>query len=268
MESLTLSDGRTLAYETHGDPDGPPVVFCHGTPGSRRSAALLEDLPLCIIAPDRPGIGGSDPNPELSFDAWRADVVELTDALDVESFGVLGFSAGAPFALAVGEASGAERVALVAPAGPPDTAPTDALELFGRHAPVLLRGLFGLQRRIVSRKPDSALSLLTDADPASLPVPDGVDPVETMAEDVLLATARGGRWPARELSLLSESWSVQDPGVPVGVWYGRDDGNVPPSVATAVADRLDAETTGLRTDHLETLLRAGTECVDFVSPSA
>lgn len=268
MESITLSDGRTLAYETHGDPDGPPVVFCHGTPGSRRSAALLGDLPLCVIAPDRPGIGGSDPNPELSFDAWRADVVELTDALGVESFGVLGFSAGAPFALAAGGAAGAERVALVAPAGPPDTAPTDALELFGRHAPILLRGLFGLQRRIVGRKPESALSLLTDADPASLSVPDDIDPVETMAEDVLLATARGGTWPARELSLLSESWSVTDPGVPVSVWYGRNDDNVPPTVATEVADRLDATTTGLDADHLETLLEARTEFSEFLSPSA
>jgi hypothetical protein len=30
VESLTLSDGRKLSYDTYGDPAGMPVIFSHG----------------------------------------------------------------------------------------------------------------------------------------------------------------------------------------------------------------------------------------------
>ena len=33
--TLTLPDGRTLAYDDVGDPAGTPVVYLHGTPDSR-----------------------------------------------------------------------------------------------------------------------------------------------------------------------------------------------------------------------------------------
>ncbi|WP_324278690.1 hypothetical protein [Blastococcus brunescens] len=32
---VRLSDGRTLAYAEWGDPDGWPVLGCHGSPSSR-----------------------------------------------------------------------------------------------------------------------------------------------------------------------------------------------------------------------------------------
>src|SRR5437867_2699839 len=43
-------------------------------------------------------IGGSDVLPRRTFGAWPSDVVELADALRVEKFGVLGWSAGGPYA--------------------------------------------------------------------------------------------------------------------------------------------------------------------------
>ncbi|MUV86334.1 alpha/beta fold hydrolase [Natronomonas sp. CBA1123] len=268
MNSIALPDGRSLAYDEYGDADAPPVVFCHGTPGSRRSAAVFDDCSVRVIAPDRPGIGGSDPDPGRDFDSWREDVVALTDELGIDEFGVVGFSGGGPFALAAGDAPGATAVGLLAPSGPPEVSPTDPLTVAGRYAPILLRGLFAVQRPIVRRNPDAALSLYTDADPSELSIPDGVDPVEVFAEDALTATEQGGKWLARELALLSESWSIPNPEVAVTVWYGEDDENVPPSVAKAVADETGAETVALSTDHLETLCEARDDCVSFVSPSA
>jgi hypothetical protein len=32
--TITLADGRTLAYCEWGDPTGPPVLSAHGAPGS------------------------------------------------------------------------------------------------------------------------------------------------------------------------------------------------------------------------------------------
>lgn len=274
METTTLPDGRTLAYETYGPPDGHPVVFCHGTPGSRRSAAILDDQPLHVVAPDRPGIGGSDPapdrfdDPERALDAWQTDVADLADALDLGRYGVVGFSGGAPYALAAGRTSRATGVALVAPFGPPATQPRSWLTGLARRAPILLRGLFALQRSVVQRRPRTALSPFTDADPGSLSVPNGVDPVELFAEDYLAATARGGRWPARETATFVEPWDLPDPSVPVRIWYGTRDRNVPSGSAEAVADRVADESASLPCDHLETFCAARKPAASFLSPSA
>jgi len=35
MFSLTLRDGRSMAYEKYGDPAGKPLILIHGSPGSR-----------------------------------------------------------------------------------------------------------------------------------------------------------------------------------------------------------------------------------------
>jgi pimeloyl-ACP methyl ester carboxylesterase len=53
-----------------------------------------------LVTVDRPGIGGSDVLPRRTFSDWPRDVVELADALGVDEFGVVGWSAGGPYAAA------------------------------------------------------------------------------------------------------------------------------------------------------------------------
>jgi pimeloyl-ACP methyl ester carboxylesterase len=38
---LRLGDGRALGYRIWGDPAGRPLLFLHGTPGSRLKFALV-----------------------------------------------------------------------------------------------------------------------------------------------------------------------------------------------------------------------------------
>ena len=52
--------------------------------------------------PDRPGIGRSDPLEAKSLADWPKDVVDLADALELLDFGVVGISAGGPYAAACG----------------------------------------------------------------------------------------------------------------------------------------------------------------------
>jgi len=99
-----MSDGRRLAYAEYGAASGIPVLVFHGLPGSRLSWGMLPDgsLPPAarIIAPDRPGYGGSDPNPGRTLLDWANDVEALTDSLHIGKFAVLGISGGGPGALA------------------------------------------------------------------------------------------------------------------------------------------------------------------------
>jgi pimeloyl-ACP methyl ester carboxylesterase len=115
--TVETRDGRTLTYEAFGPPDGAPVFWLHGTPSSRLyvhpDPEFYDRHGVCAIAYDRPGYGGSDPDPGRDVAAAAADVESLADGRGVERFGVLGTSGGGPHALACG-ALLAERVTGVA----------------------------------------------------------------------------------------------------------------------------------------------------------
>lgn len=104
VSTLTTRGGRVLGYEQFGDPHGKPVVFLHGTPGSR-SGPHPRDIRLYpqeirLIAYDRPGYGHSERFKGRTVADAAADVEDLADALGVERFAVAGRSGGGPHALA------------------------------------------------------------------------------------------------------------------------------------------------------------------------
>jgi pimeloyl-ACP methyl ester carboxylesterase len=101
--TVTLPDGRRLAYAEWGDPDGKPVFFFHGSPGSR---LFCPDEPASVaagvrlITVDRPGVGRSDTLVARTWGDWPADVVGLADALGIGRFAVVGWSYGGNYAAA------------------------------------------------------------------------------------------------------------------------------------------------------------------------
>jgi len=104
-KTIRLSDGRTLAYLDIGDPEGRPLFYFHGGPGSRLEGLLFDELNqqlgIRMIAPDRPGFGLSDFQEDRTYLDWPDDVRELADQLGIDRFGVLGWSSGGPHAAAV-----------------------------------------------------------------------------------------------------------------------------------------------------------------------
>jgi pimeloyl-ACP methyl ester carboxylesterase len=112
-----LSDGRRLAWSEWGAPDALPVLLCPGAGTSRwlgLDAAAVRDLGVRLISVDRPGLGGSDPAPDRTLSSWAADVAEFARARELERLRAVGFSQGAPFALACARAGVVEAVAVVA----------------------------------------------------------------------------------------------------------------------------------------------------------
>jgi pimeloyl-ACP methyl ester carboxylesterase/1-acyl-sn-glycerol-3-phosphate acyltransferase len=123
---ISLRDGRTLAYMDRGPRNGTPILYFHGFQGSRLERvpgldAVLEKLNVRLISPDRPGIGLSTPSHARSIVGWAADVRQLTDQVlgADEPFSILGFSAGATYALACGQLPGLRAVSLVGCMGLP-----------------------------------------------------------------------------------------------------------------------------------------------------
>lgn len=123
---ITLRDGRTLAYMDRGPRSGTPVLHFHSFQGSRleRMAAhddLLARLNIRLISPDRPGIGLSTPARERTVVGWADDVRQLTERVlgPGHSFSILGFSAGATYALACGQLPGVRAISLAGSLGLP-----------------------------------------------------------------------------------------------------------------------------------------------------
>jgi len=118
--------GRTLAVVEDGDPDGRPVIYHHGSPGSH----VLYDPWLTpgvrLIGYDRAGYGGSDRDPGRDVAAVAQDIAALADALDLERFATWGISGGGPHALATAALLGDRVVAAATLASP---APADAPDL-------------------------------------------------------------------------------------------------------------------------------------------
>lgn len=101
--TITLADGRRLAYAEWGDPDGSPVFLFHGTPHSRLwcpDEPATEAAGVRLITVDRPGIGRSDVKIARTLGDWPADVVALAEALGIARFPVVGYSGGGIYAAA------------------------------------------------------------------------------------------------------------------------------------------------------------------------
>ena len=103
-ETIMLAGDRRLAWYAFGDPEGRPVFYFHGFPGSGVEAAwgsaAASRAGIRLLGIDRPGFGWSDPHRGRSIDSLVDDVRVLADHLGIHRFGVLGMSGGAPFALA------------------------------------------------------------------------------------------------------------------------------------------------------------------------
>jgi pimeloyl-ACP methyl ester carboxylesterase len=126
--TVTLRDGRSLAFAEWGDPDGRPLLFLHGRPGSRLlcpNEQATKDAGVRLITVDRPGYGRSDPRPGRTLLDWAGDIEELADRLDLSEFPVIGWSTGGPHALAcaIGIPERVTKVGLAASPGPHDRVP-------------------------------------------------------------------------------------------------------------------------------------------------
>jgi len=101
---VETTDGRKLAVESLGDPEGKAVFLLHGTPGDRNGprprGVVLYRLGIRLISYDRPGYLDSERKEDRTVADAAADVETIADYLEIDRFSVVGRSGGAPHALA------------------------------------------------------------------------------------------------------------------------------------------------------------------------
>ena len=246
--TLRLKDGRRLGYAEYGDPTGKLAFFFHGMPGSRLEARFADEIArkhaLRLIAVDRPGYGLSDFQRGRSFLDWPDDVVELADALGIERFAVGGVSGGGPYVAACAYKIPQRLTAagIVSGVGPFEA--PEATQGMSRQN----RLLFGLARRFpwavpvplwlaaqgLRRFPKRAASFIE----RSFPEPDRKvlqshpEVLDMLLRDAAEAYRPGVRGAAWESIMYARPWGfrLEDISMPVYLWQGEADANVPVSM--------------------------------------
>ena len=100
MPELTTLDGLSINYEAWGDGESPAVVLLHGfTSDLRMWAPVMEPLSRDYrpIAMDLRGHGRTSAPEDLdayTMDAYRADLLSLLDALEIDVCALVGCSFG------------------------------------------------------------------------------------------------------------------------------------------------------------------------------
>ena len=243
---VRLPDGRRVAYADHGDPAGPGILFCVGTPETRLvplgEPERVAAMGFRLIVPDRPGFGGSDPQPGRTLEDWPADAARLMDALGVHRFGVVGASGGGPYAVACGVLLG-ERVtavALVAPAEPQDA---PAHGFVPNQDPAALRERGETIARLAREGTDALEAFFApDQSETDRKESEQMDPAGRARglENLREAFRQGTDGYVEDHTINGGPWSHLLPRLhrPTRIWQGEDDNNVPPEATRWLAERI------------------------------
>jgi pimeloyl-ACP methyl ester carboxylesterase len=255
--TVRLRDGRLLAYRQYGQPSGRPIVYCHGVPSSRAEGDLIVDgavantLGLRMIVPDRPGVGASDPQPGRRIIDWPDDVRDLARQLGLTSLIVIGSSGGSPYALACGAQLPdlVRAVGVVGGVAPPKspgglqamTLPMRVMFNVSRSMPALMRALYLLQLRAIARAGDRSAERMA----AWAPEPDRTlllqkEIARGFVNCFVEATRHGTAGAVFDNGLVSREWgfALSAVNVPVYLWHGERDQNVPVAAGRYLADAL------------------------------
>jgi pimeloyl-ACP methyl ester carboxylesterase len=253
-KQFKLRDGRMLGYSEYGDPDGMPVFYFHGHPGSRHdwpsfdSSDVATDLKARIIAAERPGHGISDFKPDRKILDWPDDVVELAEALNINRFAVLGISGGGPYAAACAFKipNRITATAIVCGMGPADAPGVESGIAWkfaaGRSWP-MRRIMLTLMSFGLRKNPEMFVSQVNDA-------MKGPDKAVLLARPELAkemievsfaeAFRQGITGVCRDAELYSRPWGFQleDITSKIHLWHGEQDENVPVLVGRYVANAI------------------------------
>ncbi len=244
--TVQTPDGRTLAVEEAGDPNGHPVLVHEGTPNSRHlyppAAIDAAVRGLRLISYDRPGYGGSTPQPGRSVADCAADVRAICAELGISRLAMWGISGGGPHVLACAAllpdlVSAAASLASLAPLDAEGldwfagmgALNADDTRLFLRDRQAARAKLDADREQILGASPAEVVSglktLLSPTDTAALD--DGLAEFLLYCDHEGLAPGNEGWWDDGVAHSSPWGFELSAISVPVLLMHGRQDQFVP-----------------------------------------
>jgi pimeloyl-ACP methyl ester carboxylesterase len=241
--TVSLPDGRVLAYEDYGVATGFPVLSFNGGLSSRLDAAPAHEAAVAagvrLISPDRPGMGLSTYQRGRRLTDWPADVAHLTEALGIREFAVMGWSAGGAYAAVCAAVMGARvtAAALLSSAVPLDLyGTTRGLNMEDRVLLVLTRRTpwvaSALMKVSIVNASNARLfrAVMRTFPPADRTVLTEWGPPDHALSFVREAMRQGTEGSVQDYRIFGDPWgfSLEEIHVPVDIWEGADDNTGPP----------------------------------------
>lgn len=246
---VVTRSGRALTGMSHGPADGHPVLFIAGA-GTGRAMSFGEDLlgarGVRLITMDRPGMGGSDPDPARTAASTATDYrTFLAGVLEDENVtaSVVANSQGSLFGLAAAEQGWPSRLVLVSPA--------DEVAHPAVHS--LLPDAARVLPDLVARDPAQARALLGSFTPDGLRsmIVDGSDPADRavycepafahrFAAALEQGFANGRAGYVVDTMAAMAPWPVDLSRItcPVVVWFGAQDRVHSPDQGAVLTSRI------------------------------
>ncbi|HUR17167.1 MAG TPA: alpha/beta hydrolase [Candidatus Limnocylindrales bacterium] len=237
-ESVVTVEDATTCFTEWGDPDGAVVVGWPGNPGSRFGLGwarlYASECGVRLFVFDRPGFGRSSPDPSRTVSSTARRICEAVASLGIESFGVLGNSSGGPYALACGAVApgSVTSIAVIAGGGRMDEA--------GSHSGMSIENdrFWSLASQGPSTTTPDFEQLLRNA---------GAN-AKGLHKERVADIAEAGRQGAEHLALdahvITARWDFDESDItmPVDLWHGAADDDIPLEQAWRLADRLPRAT--------------------------
>jgi pimeloyl-ACP methyl ester carboxylesterase len=266
---VMLDDNRFLDCLEAGDPDGAPLLFHTGTPGSRLLNAAWDrvaaDAGWRLISFSRPGYGTSTPKPGRTVGDVADDAAQVMTYVGAPRFAVCGHSGGGGHALACGALLGDRVTTCVSMAG---VTPFDAegfdwfadmgeanLEEFGMIAQGRDHALAVLdeERQVMlgaepSELFDGMTSLLSEVDRRAMEDDNLARWIAACCAEGLRDSAAG--WVDDDVAFTSPwGFDVTEMRGDIRIWQGEQDRFVPPSHARWLAAHIPGAQLELRPEH-------------------
>ena len=256
MDSILLDYRYQLTWNEYGTPDGEPVFYFHGIPGSRLEAypadEIARTLNIRLIVPDRPGYGASDFQDNFSLLEWPNTVSQLADKLKLNQFSILGYSGGGAYALACAHEieNRIKHIAVVS-----STAPFESKAMLNYISPIL-KPLYQLAATdydtaiqkvtVLATSPETFLDVLKTKLPQ-----DDKDLFEKISFqkyyllNLSLAISNGVNGIVNDLRNLTLPWqfNLEDIQPHINIWHGRNNINIGFPIAEYLANKLKNKST-------------------------
>ena len=244
-----LPDGRRLAWDEYGSPQGFPLFYCHNHAGTRLEGLFFHDSARAagfrLIAVDRPGLGLSDFFSRSDQNSCAEDFLQLANHLGIRRFGLLSWGGGGAFAFALSLRAPTRVMFQISLACLPFSLARDrsALSWHEGFKRGCLRGLLQLRCRLMRPWPGKGSCRQRLLEQLNLPDRKLLERREVMdliTENFRESSRQGSRGPARDLASRFSRWRF-DPAslqVPVQLWQGIADPLVSEACTRMLAQSL------------------------------
>jgi len=281
--TVTLKDGRKIGYVEYGNPNGKPVFYFHGLPGSRLDASYLHSIALLnqyrLIGIDRPGMGLSSFAPKRTILSWPEDVEAIADSLNISKFSIIGHSGGAPFVAACAyrlpeRLNGAAIVSGMAPFEYPEaTASLARGQRFINRAIKMMPWVATALMKITSfmiKRPAMLKQMLKQLPDVDRQVIENRGNDVTFIDSVKEAFRQNVTGVSYEIQLTLKPWGfrLEDINYPITIWQGGLDKQAPTAHANLYASLVpNARLTFFKDEgHLSILINQGENILRSICP--